>query len=236
MTQVSSLITDAFRESNLIALNASPAPAEMTEGLARLQALLLSVVGNEVGYILEDWKIVTATAITNPAAVALTTAQTTAYTIRPQSRLICNLTATTTINLDPMPQDGQRFSVIDALNNFNTFNLVVNGNGRRIASGTSLTFSVNGAKREFMYRSDQGEWVEITTLTTGGDFPFPGDFDDYFVTALAMRINPRYGRPLPPEAAQRYAEQKQQIIDRYSQSRIRGSGAQKVQSQANGGG
>lgn len=234
MTQVSAIITDAFRETNLIALNTSPAPAEMVEGLARLQAVVLSTLGNDVSYNMEDWTLVSATSISNPSNVALTAAQAAAYFVKPQSRLIANLGAATAINLDPMPQDGQRFSALDALNNFATRNLTINGNGRRIDGGTSKVLNTNGARFEAFYRSDLAEWVEITDLQTTDDLPFPEDYDDYFITKLAMRLDPRYGRPLPPEVAARYAEQQQQIIDRYTQSRIRGSGSQKIADRAGG--
>lgn len=232
MTQVSDIITDAFRESNLIALGTSPSPAEMTEGLARLQAVILSTLGNDVGYNMEDWTLVSATSIFTPSNLALTAAQASAYTVKPQSRLIANLASATTIDLDPMPQDGQRFSVIDASSNFATQNLSIDGNGRRIDGGTSMVLSTNGVRTEFFYRSDLAEWLVISDLDTTDDLPFPEDYDDYFITKLAMRINPRYGRPLPPEVQARYLEQQQQIIDRYTQSRIRGSGSQKLADRA----
>lgn len=232
MTQVSDLITDAYRESNLIALNSSPSPSEMTEGLNRLQAVINSTLGNDVGYIMNDWKLENTSTIFNPSNIVLSPSQATAYFVKPQSRLIAALSATTTIELDPMPQDGQRFAVVDVLNNFNTNNLTINGNGRRIDGGTSITLVGAGDRKEFFYRSDLGEWVEITTLLETDQMPFPEDFDDYFITKLAMRVNPRYGRPLTAETQARYLEQQQQIIDRYTQTRIRGYGNQKLADRA----
>lgn len=222
MTQVSDIITDAFRESNLIAVNTSPTPAETTEGLNRLQAIIQSTLGNEVGYIMEDWNVVSAASISNPSNVPLTAGQLSSYFVKPQSRLICNLSGNATLDLDPLPQDGQRVSVV----NVGANTLTLDGNGRLIAGGTTDTV-LTTARAEYFYRSDLAEWVEILTFTTSDELPFPADFDDYFITALAMRLNPRYGRPLPPEAAARFDQQRLQIIDRYSQSRVKGIAMEK---------
>ena len=227
MTQISDIITDAFRESNLIPLNATPTAPETTEGLNRLQAIIKSVLGNEVGYIMQDWKVTSASAITMPSGVALSSAQASAWYVQPQARLQCSLSTSTSLSLDPYPNDGQRFSVVDVGGNFASNNLTLSGNGRKVNGSSNLVLSTNSAVREFMYRADLGDWVEIDTFTTSDNLPFPEDFNDYFTTALAMRLNPRYGRPLPPEAAARYDQQRKQIIIRYNQSRLRGIGAEK---------
>lgn len=220
MTQVSDIITDAYRESNLIAVNATPTSDETTEGLNRLQALIKSTIGTDVGYVMEDWTITSATAITRPSGVALTAAQASAYYIEPQSRLMASLTVATAINLDPYPNDGQRFSVVDVAGNFGTYNLTISGNGRLINGSSSLVLSTNSEIREFMFRSDIGDWVEIDTFTTSDALPFPADFDDYFITSLAMRLNRRYGREMSPESIARLNEQRMAIVQRYKQSRL----------------
>lgn len=226
-TQISDIITDAFRESNLIPLNASPTAPETTEGLNRLQAIIKSVLGNEVGYIMQDWAITSASNITRPSGVALSSAQAAAWYVQPQARLQCDLSTATSIDLDPYPNDGQRFSVVDVGGNFASNNLTLDGNGRKVNSSSNIVFSTNDEVREFMYRADLGDWVEIDNFATDDNLPFPEDFNDYFTTALAMRLNPRYGRPLPPEAAARYDQQRLQIIERYNQSRLRGIGLEK---------
>jgi hypothetical protein len=63
MTLVSSIIVQALRETNIIAVGANPTPGEAAEALDRLQSVVLSVLGNEVGYVLEDWNVTNATAI-----------------------------------------------------------------------------------------------------------------------------------------------------------------------------
>jgi len=219
-TIVSDIITDAYRESNLIAISASPTSPQATEALRRLETLIFSTFGNEVGYDFEDWTVVTDANIRKPSGVALTAAEAAAWVINPQARLQCNLSAATTLDLDPYPTDGQRFKVIDVLGNFSTFNLTLNGNGRSVAGGSTLVLSTNGTKKEFFYRADLGEWVEITDLQLTSEMPFPADFDDFFTTSLAMRLNPRYGREIPPEAMQRYMMQRNQLIIRYDQQQF----------------
>lgn len=220
MTQVLDIITQALRETNIIAINANPTPSEAQEGLDRLQAVILSVLGNEVGYIMEDWGVTDAD-ITRPSGYEL--ASMANFTIAPQSRLICNLANDTTLDLDPMPQDGQRFSVVDAALNMTTNTLTINGNGRLIEGATSKLLNTNGLSQQWLYRSDKANWVSIDPLDIESEMPFPADFDDYFIIMLAARLNPRYGKELDPQSAARLEQQRVQFVMRYAQSRLRNS-------------
>jgi hypothetical protein len=49
VTLASSIISDAYRESNLVPLVGTLTTAEQGEGLRLLNNLVLSVMGNEVG-------------------------------------------------------------------------------------------------------------------------------------------------------------------------------------------
>lgn len=221
MTKVSAIIVAALRESNVITTNQTLETAETAEALDRLQSLILSSVGDDLGYIMEDWNV-TATGYTKPSGVPVAAAQVAAFTIKPNSRLMCKLTAPLTIKLDPLPQDGQRFSVVDVSNGFAASNLTIDPNGRMIeGSPLAVTESTNGLVKQWLYRSDIGNWVLLSTLATTDDMPFPQDFDDYFIIGLAMRLNPRYGRQLDQQSKDRYAQQQLQFVNRYTQSRLR---------------
>lgn len=222
MTQVIDIITAGLRESNVVAPDQNLTPTETAEALARLQALVLSSVGSEVGYIMEDWNVASATSYTRPNGVPIPTAQTAGFTIKPNSRLIFNLSAVMTITLDPQPQDGQRFSVVDAANTFDTYNLTINPNGRKI-EGTvgNITLSTENTSKQWLYRSDIANWVVLDPLTEATEMPFPSDFDDYFIIALAMRLNPRYGRTIDDQSKARFDQQQLQFVNRYTQSRLR---------------
>lgn len=221
MTTVAEIIAAAYRESNLTALGVSPTSAQSTEALPRLQAIIQSALGAEVGYILEDWSVITATNITNPAGVALTTAQATAWRVKPQARLQCALTAATTLYLDPQPQDGQRVAVVDAKLTFDTYNLTLDGNGRLIAGGLTKVLSTEGQTAEYIFNADAGEWLPVLGLTTSDNMPFPEAFDDYFIIKLATRLNPRYGRPLAAESQAVMEGTREALRERYAQFRFR---------------
>jgi hypothetical protein len=222
MTQVSEIIRQALRETNVVAITQDSSPSETAEGLARLQALVLSSLGNEVGYIMEDWNIKSASNITKPSGVPLTAAQATAFTVPPNARLVTALTAATAVLLDPQPQDGQRFSVVDAIKGLATYNLTVNPNGRKIEGNTTnKIMSTADAATQWLYRADAADWKVIDPLVTDAEFPFPPDFDDYFIIMLAMRLNPRYGRALSKESGARMEQQRAQFVKRYSQTRLR---------------
>ncbi len=326
MTIVSEIVTQSLRESDIISVGANPTPAEATEAQTRLNSLILSVCGNEIGYILEDWNVsntgtpatgnvtytglptaaqtltigdevytyraaraipfeitiggdatstgantvtaigldsdlvsganalgvVTLTALVpgvagNSVTLSETASNTTVsgahmtggtqteailkpsgfvqdlagYTVLPQSRLICNLVAATSYELDPQPQDGQRVSIIDAANNFATRPFTLVGNGRLIDGATSVILNTDFSRRQWVYRSDQSNWISIEPLDADAEMPFPEEFDDYFIIMLAMRLNPRYGRQLTQESAMRLSQQRAQLYYRYNQSRLR---------------
>lgn len=220
MTVVSALITQALRETNTIALTGSPSTAEFGECLDRLQSILDSVLGTTLGYIMEDWNVSSATSILKPSGIPVSAAGLAAFTVPPQARLQCYLTAATTLKLDPQPQDGQRFAVIDDAGNFPTYSLTISPNGRKINGLSALTLNTSGST-QYIYQSDTGNWVPITTLALTDNWPFPRTFDDYFIIMLAMRMNPRYGRALSDESKQRYTQIEEDFIDRYKQTRLR---------------
>ena len=221
MTLVSDIVRQALRETNIAALPQPSSTAETTEGLDRLQALVLSTLGNDVGYIMEDWNVISAALITDASGVPLSAAMATAFVTPPNVRFACGLTAATTLKLDPQPQDGQRFSFVDVANTFDSFALTINPNGRKLEGAVgSAVYSTEGLVRQFMYRSDVADWKKIDTLALGDTFPFPADFDDYFIISLAMRLNPRYAKQLSKESTERLEQQRGQIIARYSQTRL----------------
>lgn len=221
MTQVSIILTAAMRETNAIGVTQNLTPDQTTEALARLQALILSSLGGDMGYIMEDWNI-SDTVYTQPNGVPVPAADMATFTIKPNSRLICNLALAATLKLDVQPQDGQRFSVVDAKKDFAVHALTINPNGRQIEAATAnLVLNVSGVSKQWLYRSDLANWNLIDPLTAVSEMPFPSDFDDYFIIGLAMRLNPRYGRTLDAQSKARYDQQQLQFVNRYTQSRLR---------------
>lgn len=209
MTLVSSIIKDAYRESNLIAAAADPNTTQSTEALNRLNPLIQSTIGLEAGDGFVNYTVGTS------------------YDDEPifgnwlpdNARLYLNLAAAKSYSLDPRPYEGQRLAVTDISGNLGTYNVTLSGNGRLIEGAASLVLNTNSLARQWMYRADTGNWVRISTLTTSDEMPFPVEFDDYFVTMLAIRLNPRYGQEMHPATMETLRRTKNLLRARYYRPR-----------------
>lgn len=205
MTLASTIITDAYRESNLIPLGGTPSANQITEGLSRLNQILSSSVGNEIGNELRNYNVggpYDETALFD-------------FWLPNNSRLMLNLSATTTLYLDPMPDDGQRLAVADVLGTLPTYNLILNGNGRQIEGASSVTLNDDYLVKEWMYRADTGNWIVITPVVAGDQMPFPTDFDDYFTLMLALRLDPMHGQNFSSEQIETLHRGRRNIRSRY---------------------
>lgn len=205
MTLASSIITDALRESNIIPMGNSPNANQLAESLTRLNAIVISTVGNEAGDALDDLNI---------GGSYDQSSYCSSY-VPDNARLMLNLSSAKTLKLDPQPFDGQRLSFVDIAGNLATYNLTLDANGRSIEGGATLVLNTNSDSRQWMYRSDLGGWIKITTLLSTDNLPFPSKFDDYFVTMLAMRLNPRYGQSLAPETTEALKRSRSQLRGHY---------------------
>jgi hypothetical protein len=214
MTLVSAIISDAFRESNRVAAGTSPNAALLAEALTLLNRIVASVMGWEVGENLHQWPIGTTgyetlPQGTDPALWAFPP---------PNSMLACNLTSAQTIYLPQQPSDGTRIAVQDLQSNFATYNLTLDGNGRQIEGAATLALATNALNRSWFFRADLGNWTRFTELASIDTFPFPTEFDDYFITMLTLRLAPRLG-PAPSAATvAAMTRSRQQFIARYVSS------------------
>lgn len=208
MTTVSSIITDAYRENNIIPSVSSPTAVQTAEALRRLNVILISTVGNEAGDNLTEYNI---DGDFDQAGLVNSW-------VPDNSRLMLNLEGARTFDLDPYPKEGQRVAIVDVAGNLATYNLVLNGNGRRIEDAASVTLSTDDLVRQWLYRSDAG-WVRISELTDSDSMPFPIEFDDYFITMLAVRLLPKYGQSLPAETMEALRRSRSQLRSRYRFSR-----------------
>lgn len=195
MTTVSQIITDAYRESNLIALNASPTADEQTEALRLLNRVVKGLFGYEFGEPLKPLPLGKEN-IETPDAAAPYMDDILSEFIPENTRLFCNLENAVTLNLHPAPLDGCRFGVIDVSGNFNTYNVTLVGNGRKIENGTTHVLSTNHLNQEWFYRADLADWKKLTDLALTDDSPFPEEFDDLLILNLALRLSPRVGAEL----------------------------------------
>ena len=205
MSLVSDIITAAFRETNLIPVGTVPTTNQITEALGLLNTIVLSSVGNEIGDELRDLNI---------GGIYDESDYTLSY-VPFNARLVLSLTAARTLYLNPEPYPGQRLAVSDAAGNLATYNLVIDGNGRKIEGTATITLNTNSDSRQWIYRADISTWTKITSLISSDPMPFPVDFDDYFTTALAIRLNPRFSQQMTQETVEAFKRAKKNIVARF---------------------
>lgn len=217
MTTVSDIIKYAFRQSNLIAAGTEPTDTEKTEALYYLNTIVSSATGNEVGDPLVSFPI-GRNGIQRPAGYPWwNTVPDNNWFVPKNTRIMLNLDSTVELWLHPDPNDGTRFGIIDVPGNLSTYPVIVHGNGRTIDGATSITLNTDGTDSEWMYRADTGNWTKYAPLLLTDDFPFPKDFDDYFITTLSMRLNPSFGVEVDPQSIETLKNGKSQIRARYAQ-------------------
>jgi hypothetical protein len=221
MTKVLEIIRDAYREGNIVAIGADLNTTQIAEGLKRLNVLVSGAYGYEVGEPFFDWPI-GIEGITDQ--LSLNWNENEWKWVLGNARLIAASTTAQSVYLPPDPDDGARVALIDPANRLAAAPVTIYGNGRTIGGAASALVDTNGVNRIWFYRADLGNWVVLTELTDTVDeeFPFPLEFDDYFITKLAMRLNPRYGRSLDAQSVEALESSLRKLRARYRQTVIVG--------------
>jgi len=219
VTLISSILVDAFRESNILPLGQVPTANQGTEALRLLQQLFGAVYGSDAGEALSDWVLGyygqddpnlstdnqhPVDCLDNPPI---------------NKRLIALNAAAMTVYLTPHPQDGSRMALIDPFGRLAVVPVTLDANGRTIEGAPTVLLNTNGTNREWFYRADLGTWMKLTELSADDEMPFPVDFDIFFSILLAMRLNPRYGRTIDAQTQAMLKSQRQDFVARYLQSR-----------------
>lgn len=218
MTTVTQIITDAFRQSNLLAITASPTTAQQTEALRYLNRIVKSVFGNEAGDPLVAFPIGSDN-IERPSGYPWwNTVPDNDWFVPKNIRVMLNLDQSVSLYLHPAPDDGTRFAAIDASGTLATYPVTVYGNGNRIENSLSISLDTDGFDAEWFYRADIANWQKYFPLTLVDTFPFPEEFDDFFITMLAIRLNPSYGTSLDPQSQAVFDRAKTQLRARYAQN------------------
>lgn len=202
MTTLRQIIIDALREANVVAVGETPDADVHAEALRRLQNIIRSLFGNELG---EQLRTLDDEDLEGAEHLPV------------NARIVFNLGAAKTWDMYDNPRDGARFAVIDNGGNFATYNLTLNGNNRQIELADSVTLNTDAVNREWFYRADLGNWARVTDLTANDESPLPSEFDDYLITLLAYRLNPRYGAESSPTLVDTLTRMKRQFRARYRQ-------------------
>lgn len=219
MTLISSIILDAFRESNGLALGQVPTTNQVTEALRLYNALIAAIYGGDAGERLQDWPL--GTFDRDPNGDCYEIPFTDHRLLHPpiNMRLIAVNTVAQTIWLTVRPQDGSRMAIADPFSRLATVPITIDGNGRPIEGAASIVLNTNGTFREWFYRADLAAWVKLSDLLESDENPFPSSFDMMFSILLAMRLNPRYGRTLDAQSVATLKQNRREFIARYLQSR-----------------
>lgn len=219
MTTVAEIITDAYRQGNLLAIGTTPTEAQQTEGLRYLNRVVKSVFGNEAGDPLTAFPIGRED-ISRPSGYPYyNTVPDNDWFVPENLRVMLNLDqGGVNLYLHPNPNDGARFAAIDVAGTLATYPVTVYGNGRRIEGLTSIALNENGYDAEWFYRADTGNWQKYSPLALDDTFPFPEEFDFFFIIQLAMTINPTYGIQMDGQTGATFQRAKSQIRARYTQT------------------
>lgn len=216
MTLISSIISDAYRESNILPLVKAPSAPQITEALRLLNGLFSSIYGDEAGESLQDWPLGNFGRESPAYNLEFTEYNINRPTIN--RRLIAVNEEAKTVYLTLYPQDGARMGIADPFGRLATVPVTLDANGRTIEGSPNLLLDTNGTFTEWFYRADLGDWVKLTSKVAADEMPFPADFDNFFVILLAMRINPRYGRTLDEQSLAIFRSEKRKFVARYLQS------------------
>ncbi len=217
MTTVRQLITDALRESGILAKGESPDADSFDEGLRKLNTLYSSFFGSEMGEHLTTVNYGKSGLSNSYAKDEDISSDIDSAYIPSNYRVVLNIDSPKTLYLNPNPLDGARVAIVDNGGNVATNVVTVDGNGRQIELADTKVLNTDSIKREWFYRADLGNWALVTTLVADDENPFPAEFDDLFTTMLAFRLNPRYGATTAPETTEVLKRSVRHFKARYSQ-------------------
>jgi hypothetical protein len=219
MTTIRQIVIDAYGEAGIIGLDDVPDAAQLEVGVRRINTIIKSLFGNELGEQLLPVNFGKAGSMNTYGQGLDQSSYIASKYVPANSRLILNLASSYTIYLNPSPDDGARFGVVDISGNLSTNNLTVNANGTHIESTSSVTLNTNSLNRMWFYRQDQGNWARVTDLDESDESPLPEEFDDLLSTMLALRLNPRFGAETSNEMTQVLQRMRTQFRARYHQTK-----------------
>lgn len=242
MTTAATIIQAAFREGNLIPVGKQATADQITEALDKLNRLVLGILGYKMGENLADWPIPqpqrTASVAANyPQGPLASCLNQQGFPYPPNNRRIVYGGTVQTAYFPEKPNPGSQMAVVQAsgAGDGGTTGqvLTLNGNGRTIQTPPSgaftntvtFTFSTVSpfAPIRWFYRDDLAQWVQIATLTSGSgaaytdNLPYPGEFDDFFICALAKRLAPSYGKIIAKETVETALKTEFAFVARYRQ-------------------
>jgi hypothetical protein len=237
MTLAADLIQSAYREGNLIAAGKQPTTAEQTEALAALNRFVNGIFGYEMGENLADWQF-PAPQRTAPVAANYPQLPRPDYLgplynsywspFPPINYRVVWGAVTGTVYFSDKPEPGSRMAFVQGSGAGDDGEdgsiLTFDGNGRLIQDPddlqykTQITITSPAESVQWFYRDDLGQWVVCQDMELTDECPFPKEFDDFFICALAKRLAPRYGKITANETIETARITLSRLKARYRQS------------------
>jgi hypothetical protein len=211
MTTAAVIIQAAFREGNLITVGKQPGADHLAEALDKLNRLVRGILGYKMGENLSDWMVPqpqrTAPVAANfPQSPLACDMPSSVYPYPPNNTRIVYGGTTLTVYFPQKPNPGSQMAVVQGSGAGDGGQvgdvLTLNGNGRTIETTNTKTFAFASpatAPKRWFYRDDLADWVLVEDLDDTDELPYPQEFDDFFVCALAKRLAPSYGKIIAKE-------------------------------------
>lgn len=227
---VSECISAAYREADVTTIGTAPTDDENAEALALLNSFVVRLFGTEFGENISDWPVPPPQGYRAPPEGLIQSNDPGAnWYLQPtaNTRLLVAVTAATTIKFPMMPNDGAQVAIVDV--GSTSVDLTLNGNGRLIDGQPTMIDTpqaLNG--KRFFYRADLASWQEVSTLGLNDALPLVADFDDLFVTYIAMRLMPRNAQETAEETSALFSDLLKKARRRYRQEMPVGIGDAKI--------
>ena len=228
-TLMSEIIVQAFREGNFVSLGEDTTTEELAEAVPRLRNLINAVIGFELGELQRDWYVPQEHDPEAPIRFPLTpsglgTTSASPYQYPPSNvRLLVKLTSSRTLYLPAHPFDGARISYLD-MGSTVTADTTIDGNGRLIESAATIVTDLDAVTpvtfhgRTWFYRADLGDWIRFTDLQSTDTVPTPPEFDQLWITGLAISLAPRFQIQIQDQVKSTYMDMLARLKKRYKQS------------------
>lgn len=238
MTLASQIVSDSYREINVVPLGIAPTTNQLTEGLEQFNRYLGIIFGSQIGELLQDWEAPsqqrTAPVAANypqlphplggdVTAMSMPLSGGTSTLIWPyppkNSRIVFGSTQDARVYFPEQPDDGSRMAVIQGALAASGVTLTLDGNSRTIEG--QLTRGVVmplAAGLRWIYRADIGDWRPVTKLALTDEVPFASDMDDFLSLGLAIRLAPKNDKTVSAETAAAFKNATSIFQARYKQS------------------
>jgi len=129
---------------------------------------------------------------------------------------------TTTVWFPEQPLDGTRMALVQGSGAGDSGaagqTITLDGNGRTIETSSTKVYTDPVAARQWLYRADLGNWVAVVPFASSDSIPFPPELDDLWVTALNIRLCPRFGKAVTEATAATFKQMQKIFKARYRQA------------------